>query len=84
MNTRLPILQCPGAPNADRWISGTRLEANGGAKFRAAPSDYVAVPGLTNALVPAVFPESFDRTGVMPTAVPRSWRTSRTVLPLRS
>ncbi len=71
VQTRLPVLHCPSAPDPDRWIAGTRSENVGGAQFKAAPSDYVAIPTLTGALVPAVFPEDFDRVSVMPSAAPR-------------
>jgi prepilin-type processing-associated H-X9-DG protein len=71
VKTRLSFLHCPEAPNADRVIKGIRPEDRGGAKYSAAPSDYTAVPGITNALVPAVFPADYDRSGAMPTATPR-------------
>ncbi|MCZ2340407.1 MAG: DUF1559 domain-containing protein [Bacteroidales bacterium] len=71
IKTDLPVLHCPSAPDPQRLITGIRPEEQGGTKFTAAPSDYVAVTGITNALVPALFPETFDRRGVIPTAVPR-------------
>lgn len=71
VKTRLPFLHCPVAPRPERTMSGVRPDDVGGAKFTAAPSDYVAVTGLTNALVPAVFSADFDRSGVMPTGAPR-------------
>lgn len=73
VETRLPMAQCPATPNPERWIEG-----DNGRKFKAAPSDYVAIGQLTNALKMAgVFPADADLTSVMPGGTTARSRTSR-------
>lgn len=60
--TRLDFMECPSTPNPERLLTGEV----GGAKYAVPPADYFATHGITDMLIPDVFPPGTSKHGALP------------------